>query len=499
MALSQQDLTLALKLDPHTDAMAKAIKELGSGIDEVYKDALKNVTTWDTSQAKAIRDQVKGLQQQRTELEKIRTLMEPDLLKEQLDIDLKREVLLLRRQKIVEEMQEKNPLAKMLESHKEHQKHVDTAKDFQKMSGMQKISHAQKALEGGEGIGGKVVNLMGSGALGSGAAAAAGPAGMAIAAAMAVKKALVTIGTAPAKAVGDGLEAVSSGLHELQGPLGPVGLGFSMLTKGAEVAGNALKLVSPVIGKVLAKSAKIVLGPLKEITQSLVSMVQVASPGAFKLWTMALEDVQGVIGQSFTPVLEMMTEGVGLFGDVLATVLPNMDEMNEILNVIRPAFEDLKNELKSFFTEFGATIRQFISQGLMVLMKVLGAMMRVVGGMVRMVGDFMRLLGMSSPGGEMRSSRGAAARPTQMQGLEEYSRQLQLSAFMGPGGSPQDQQVSLLGQINVTLNNLPERIAYALATILSRSTAGRVLNAPTTTAVGIAEAIYGGWQRITGG
>jgi hypothetical protein len=578
VALSEKDLRILLKIDPRTDAMAKAIKGLGASIDKVYQDAIGGATKWSNQQVFTLRDAVKGFAAQREEMNKLKILMAPDVLAERVRLEAQETAILQEHNKLLSELRDKDPLAqenkrfavqqemtaelrrqrdvikevdalsdpkhlrekvalehqlsvaqgrreiaqlgqvtpqqvqeqaqvqRQVMTARGRQERAETVAEFRQAPLHEKFGQVHKALQGGEGLVGKGISLAGTGALGEGAMAAAGPAGTIATIALTAAKVVGKIAVAPLQAVGAGLDFMSSGLHELQGSLGPVGLGFTVLGKSIDMVSKVI----PVVGPMVSKAFMGILGPMKDITGSLVSMAAVASPGAFKIWTMALEDVQGVIGQTFTPVLQIMTEGVRLFGDVLATVLPSMDEMTAILDEVRPAFNSLKNEIKAFFGEFGSTIRGFISGGLRVLMNVLGQVMRFIGQLTRTLGNFMRGLGLAGPQESVEGrSVGAAARPAQIQGLEEYSQQLQRAAFMGPsnqGVSPQVDAVNWLQTINSSILELPMRIALAINEFVNplsnrniNSIAQGGLYARELSPAGLSTAIVEGFRQLLGG
>ncbi len=290
--------------------------------------------------------------------------------------------------------------------------------------------------------------------------------------------------SAGAKGLGMALTTLNSGLQELQGPLGPVGLGFAAIAKGGELAGKAL-----------GESIDAVVGPARELTQTLVEMARVASPGTFKIWSIALQDVQGVIGQAFTPVLATMTEGVRLFGDVLATILPNMSEVNAVLDEMRPDWEGFKEEIQAFASEFGPTIRDVVIKGLREISSLAGLVARGLGALTRQLGIFLRGLGWSAPEGEqeMRSNVGAAAQPAHFSGLEDYARQLQTSALSLPAGaadSPQVQTVNWLDRINGVMEAVNGTLTAIRASVdaviqmFSRSVADNVASNPIVASAG---------------
>src|SRR5262249_53014547 len=147
-------------------------------------------------------------------------------------------------------------------------------------------------------------------------------------------------------------------------------------------------------------------GLLQDITTTLTSMAAKASPGQFKLWTVALDDVQGVIGQSFLPVLELMREGVRLFGDVLANILPNTSEVRGALSGLRGAFREIGAEIRKVFAELGPTIRDMLIEKI----KTLAYWGAVAAKTIAILAEHLRVFfgerGWAKPGEPGRSSVG---------------------------------------------------------------------------------------------
>jgi hypothetical protein len=200
------------------------------------------------------------------------------------------------------------------------------------------------------------------------------------------------------------IDTLTSGLEGLQGPLG-------------------------IIGVVLPEFLTKLIGPLTQ-------MAGLASPASLMLFNHALEDTQAVIGRAFVPVLDTMRDGVRLFGDVLASILPDTVEVNSVLVEAKAAFNEFRGSVSEAMGEFGPVIKT----GLLVVIKALGDAavwtMRQLRPLVTWIGDFFRpireALGLSS---EARSSVGAAARSANFSSFDEYSRKLQLAAFAGPSGA----------------------------------------------------------------
>jgi hypothetical protein len=224
---------------------------------------------------------------------------------------------------------------------------------------------------------------------------------------------------AASKAIGTGLSVLGNALATLQGPLSVVGVGF-----------NALNLVMPGVGK-----------GLESVVKSLIEMTAKANPGIFQLWTFAINDLQAVIGHSFTPLLEELTSLVRFFGDLLNTILPSPAEMETLLAPLKDAFADLK----SFFLENADTLRfaaKFTIEAFVDIMYVAVGVFEVITEPIILAAKALELLvdplqfiidlgkelGLIEED-KLKSSIGAAAQPAQFNSLAGYESQLQTSAF----------------------------------------------------------------------
>src|SRR5437868_2040049 len=246
---------------------------------------------------------------------------------------------------------------------------------------------------------------------------------------------------APASLASAGLSTLSHSLQELQGPLGPIGIGFDVLGDSLAKVSDIIKSI-PLVGSLLGPLSDVLAGIpsiFKDITTTLVNFAAKASPGVFTTWQRALEDVQGVIGRTFVPVLEIMRDGVKLFGDVLANILPNLGEVRNALSEFRNAFGEFGDEMRSVLAEIGPTIREFIIDGLQQLAHWLAVAAKAAILMAQRLREYFGGTTGAGPGAAgARTAEGAAAAPAHFAGIEEYQKQLQTAAFQIPGTSKDD-------------------------------------------------------------
>lgn len=78
-----------------------------------------------------------------------------------------------------------------------------------------------------------------------------------------------------------------------------------------------------------------------------IATVGARSPATMEKFERALLDVTAVIGETFTPVLEIVTDGVRLFGDILLSILPDAKEMREALKPISELLARLRDSAAS--------------------------------------------------------------------------------------------------------------------------------------------------------
>jgi hypothetical protein len=179
--------------------------------------------------------------------------------------------------------------------------------------------------------------------------AVAAPVAAAVVAVAAADRALDVLGKTATKLVAGGLNAVTTGLQALQSELGPIALGLEAAQgAGAALAdlgkGTGIPVLSTAIaglGTFLGSTAAAVQGFLGTMTQ----LAGTFNPASVRLFQIAVQDVQGVIGSRFVPVLQLMTDAVRFFGDALQTVLPSQQAITAALAPLRTAWEQVRAAL----------------------------------------------------------------------------------------------------------------------------------------------------------
>jgi len=192
--------------------------------------------------------------------------------------------------------------------------------------------------------------------------------------------------------------------------------------------GSIKALAIAALGEVGATLAAVATGAgsaayaLKLIVSAISGFVAVASPGAFRQWEFVLRDVSGVIGQTLIPVLALMRDGMRLFGDVLANILPSTQEMAQALAPLREAFGDLARDIRVLLAEIGPTIRYLVTSALANLATELSLVAKATDNAVWALRHLVPILGFLGGSTEARSSVGAAARAGGIATGEAYQR-----------------------------------------------------------------------------
>lgn len=214
---------------------------------------------------------------------------------------------------------------------------------------------------GGGAAGGSGWGMAAAGGLvGAGVGIAAGWAGGAISGVIgATTKAISQLATAPFKAINAGFGLMLDVLQDIQGPLGPIGAGLNLVSKGMNTLSDVVRgmpLIGDILGSVLGSLGKL---PtiLKGILEAGTSLASKVSPGTVKLLGIAVEDFQATVGQMFVPVVELMTDVIRNLSDIAAQFLPDANEMRGALESVRKAWGLANVSLKEVALTFGDKVR----------------------------------------------------------------------------------------------------------------------------------------------
>lgn len=244
----------------------------------------------------------------------------------------------------------------------------------------------------------------------------------------------------PAQAVAKGLGLVNDALKTMEGPLGPLAIGLNAVSAGLSGMSDIIKKI-PVLGAVLGPVSETLAtlpGLFGSLTTSLISFAEKANPASGTLFNQAKDDAMAVIGHTFVPFMQLLTQGVKMAGDALANFLPAGQEVQAVLQEVYGEFEHLRKTLREVYAEIGPTVREFFIGALKELAHWLGVAAKVVVMLVDELRKFGILSATPTDAGKARNSEGAAARQASYQGSEDYAQKVQLAFFsQGVGPTPE--------------------------------------------------------------
>lgn len=276
--------------------------------------------------------------------------------------------------------------------------------------------------------------------------------GMAIAATAAGK-----VGLAP-------FTLLANGLYALQSPLGIIGGAIRGTQQTVYAITNLVKHI-PLIGRVLeplGNSLGNLLGIFHNVTLTLLSMSRMAHPGAYRLYQMAHEDNQSAIGNSFTPIVQLMTLVTRDFGSILLTIIPTMQDVIKIIAIMRPEFESLRNEILQVVKEVGPMIKFYLVGALKAAAFGVGLLTMQLRLFFRLITNsplyqLYRHMTRNQHLNELPSTVGMTARGASIQNVREYHRNMITNALSMPGGSAPERTATATEAIRNILTQMWNR------------------------------------------
>lgn len=279
--------------------------------------------------------------------------------------------------------------------------------------------------------------------------------------------------------------------------------GISGKTFGALVGGS--EGISGIIGAtgelgVALGAAGIAIGAFTKVLDQIINLAGAANPVLLQMFNDVLSDINAVIGQALVPILQLVTEAVRFFADVLATLIPSAADIRHVMEPMFVIFEawkevikeltfaikpiiDLFMELWKMLSEIAVTflkgtlipilevlkpiiyvvgvVLRFLSD---ILIKFLKVVLSVVNGIIavltapmRLLGRLMKSLGLTTDQ-ELKSSFGASGRQAKVEGVEQYLASAATAAASGGALSLQEKQAKSLedisGKVDKVINEM---------------------------------------------
>jgi hypothetical protein len=171
------------------------------------------------------------------------------------------------------------------------------------------------------------------------------------------------------------------------------------------------------------QAAGAVLGAFQQLTDTIKQFVAIANPEVMEAFEWAVKDVSGVIGQFLTPVIEAAIPWVEMFGDFLASIMPDAEMLREALAPLGEALAELKVALDPLIPLFKDELIRYI-QMFAITLKLL----------VEQITMWLRMFGaVANPGkstGNWQSGTGAARRgAARYESVADVGKSAQLAGF----------------------------------------------------------------------
>lgn len=215
-----------------------------------------------------------------------------------------------------------------------------------------------------------------------------------------------------------------------------------MMGGGEESAGGADMMVASEGGGLAAALGPIALAAgaavvglkmLAGASQKIVQLAGINNPAVAERFQRSLLDAEAVIGNRLIPVVEVMTKGMQLVGDVLQTILPSEADIRDAMRELDPVL----NQLRDAAAELAPMLKQQFRDSLQVAIIGLQLFADQISVATFMLGP---LAGGKGKG--LESARGMAASQASTVGIEDISKRAIEAAYGQGAGGPQDRTAS---------------------------------------------------------
>ena len=210
---------------------------------------------------------------------------------------------------------------------------------------------------------------------------------------------------------------------------------------------------------------------VKGIANEIISLAAKASPANVQLFQMAMDDLQGVIGQRCVPIVDLFRDGVRLVGDVLQSILPNMSDMRDALAPLRQSFAEIRSAIEPLAPIIKDVIMVSFNMLAMTL-KGLAVSITMALAPLNAMMEVARDIGLLGKPEALKSSVGAAAKPASYSSIADVAKNAQQRAFSqgyGPNAkkesTPIKQLVETAKDILAWLTQKKEQVEAAKETV----------------------------------
>jgi hypothetical protein len=124
----------------------------------------------------------------------------------------------------------------------------------------------------------------------------------------------------------------------------------------------------------MAGPAGAAIGAISGLVTAIAQLAAIANPGLFEIFTNALQDIQGVLGQTLMPIFEAFIPIVQQFGDAVATLMPDIEQVRE---AIKP-FVEVLQKFGERFMEIAQKLGPVVQEVLLNLFEAIGETMKAM-------------------------------------------------------------------------------------------------------------------------
>lgn len=214
----------------------------------------------------------------------------------------------------------------------------------------------------------------------------------------------------------------------------------------------------------IARAAPDVAQAVAKLGLSLQSFVALANPAVAEQFTLALKDTLAVIGQALTPVLQVATQILRIFGDAVAGFSGDLGQaLGVIASALIPVFEVFAEvfarlgQVAAEVLKFVAPLIRFVAEGIKAVFEWLGRGIRFLLDLIGIeIGDSPLKKG---------ASTGAAARSAQIGSVQDAISKAMVSALsLGLASGPNYAAMTAenTAQMIVRMNSLVDKVAKIL-------------------------------------
>jgi hypothetical protein len=241
----------------------------------------------------------------------------------------------------------------------------------------------------------------------------------------------------PAAKPGAGIGAAAGG-GEAAGVGAAAGEAAGAMGGLAEGLGAVAAMAGPVgaaIGAVVMVGGAIV-DMVKKVMSMSLEFGAKANPAVIERYNLAVDDQQAVIGHRLIPVVELMTDAYRLLGDLLASILPDTNDMRQALSPLKDGLKDMRNVAERLAPGLRAAIAAMLEMAAAAAKIAAAPIKYGMAGLAIASGNptaaAIAGAGVGAGGEPLKSSVGASAQPAQFMDIGAYQRQMyERAASMG--------------------------------------------------------------------